>query len=102
MHDYAVNRRNEYNLNSDYYEDEDYDDEDINDRPYCFRFTWIGSKFGSSKLKNRTCAAIVDKADLICEQPLFMNGKIFCVLCFLYLMKNNFTLIGDNDSYCSS
>lgn len=53
-------------------------DENANDRsPYCFRFTWLEPKYTSGNLRNRTCAAVLQKAKLICEQPLITTGKFY-------------------------
>lgn len=46
------------------------------DRPYCFRFTWLGPKYDeNSNFKNASCSDIIgDKGRVPCVQPLIATG----------------------------
>lgn len=54
--------------------------EDLNktlaERPYCFRFTWLGPKFNEeSRFKNATCGDIVrDDKTVPCTHPLVVTS----------------------------
>lgn len=48
----------------------------VMDRPYCFRFTWLGPKFNEeSQFKNATCSDVIkgDKA-VPCTHPLVVTS----------------------------
>ena len=58
-------------------------------RPYCFRYTWLGPKFSSVQLKNRTCAALMGRAELICVQPLIITSKFKASIICCYLVAQD-------------
>lgn len=60
-------------------QNEEIDDDNkttIVERPYCFRFTWIGPKYSEeSQFKNATCGDIVkDDKSVPCTHPLVVTS----------------------------
>lgn len=47
------------------------------ERPYCFRFTWLGPKYNEeSQFKNATCGDIVKNDKSVpCTHPLVVTSK---------------------------
>jgi hypothetical protein len=44
-------------------------------RPYCFRFTWLGPKYNEeSKFRNATCSDIVKDRSSPCVHPLVVTS----------------------------
>lgn len=59
------------------------DNKTLIDRPYCFRFTWLGPKYNEeSKFRNATCADVIrgDKS-VPCTHPLVVTSQ-YVVLVF--------------------
>jgi hypothetical protein len=58
-------------------EEIDGDDKTIPERPYCFRFTWLGPKYNEeSQFKNATCGDIVrDDKSVPCTHPLVVTSR---------------------------
>lgn len=56
----------------------DDDNKTIVERPYCFRFTWIGPKYNEeSRFKNATCGDIVkDDKTVPCILPLVVTSWV--------------------------
>lgn len=55
----------------------------IIERPYCFRFTWLGPKYNEeSQFKNATCSDIVNDKNVPCTRPLVVTSK------FRHLLTN--------------
>lgn len=56
--------------------DIDDDNKTTVERPYCFRFTWIGPKYNEeSQFKNATCGDIVrDDKTVPCTHPLVVTS----------------------------
>lgn len=54
----------------------DDDNKTIVERPYCFRFTWLGPKYNEeSQFKNATCGDIVrDDKTVPCLHPLVVTS----------------------------
>lgn len=54
----------------------DDDNKTLIERPYCFRFTWIGPKYNEeSQFKNATCGDIVkDDKSVPCTHPLVVTS----------------------------
>lgn len=57
-------------------EEIDDDNKTIVERPYCFRFTWLGPKYNEeSQFKNATCGDIVkDDKSVPCTHPLVVTS----------------------------
>lgn len=56
-------------------EEIDDDNKTIVERPYCFRFTWIGPKYNEeSQFKNATCSDIVKDKTVPCTHPLVVTS----------------------------
>ena len=56
------------------------------ERPYCFRFTWLGPKYNEeSKFRNATCSDVIrgDK-NVPCTHPLVVTSQ-YVVLVFTML-----------------
>lgn len=62
------------------------------DRPYCFRFTWIGPKYDNeSTFLNATCDDVVgEKATVPCNLPLIVTRKSLVYFCALTICNNGF------------
>lgn len=57
-------------------EEIDDDNKTIVERPYCWRFTWLGPKYNEeSQFKNATCGDIVkDDKTVPCTHPLVVTS----------------------------
>lgn len=53
----------------------DDDNKTLVERPYCFRFTWLGPKFNEeSQFRNATCSDIVKDRSSPCVHPLVVTS----------------------------
>ncbi|KAG5676758.1 hypothetical protein PVAND_006567 [Polypedilum vanderplanki] len=57
--------------------DTNIDNKTIDERAYCFRFTWLGPKFnGESQFKNATCNDVIkNDKNIPCTHPLIVTNN---------------------------